>query len=255
MGTAAMTTTEQVRPTPVRVADDHMGRLMFSLRLIADLQLKTIWQFLAPQFRTMKGDLLDVGCGEMPFRAFLPEAVRYTGIDVPQAGAFSMAGGADVHEFDGRTIPFPDASFDHVLCTEVLEHAEDPEMLVAEMHRVLRPGGALIATIPFSARVHYAPYDFQRFTRFGLQRLFADFEQPRIDERGDDIAVIANKLIVLCARLVRPSRWLPVTLPGAILVGVVASFFLCLAHLSMMLGWGSTDDPLGYAVIATRSIT
>jgi SAM-dependent methyltransferase len=253
MNSAAMTTIEQVRPTPVRVADNRIGRLLFSLRLIGDLQLKTIWQFLVPQFRTMTGDLLDVGCGEMPFRAFLPDTVRYTGIDVPQAAAFSMAGGADVREFDGRTIPFPDASFDYVLCTEVLEHAEAPEMLVAEMHRVLRPGGTLLATIPFSARVHYAPYDFQRFTRFGLQHLFAAFEQPRIDERGNDIAVIANKLIVLCARLARPSRWLPLTLLGALIVGVVASLFLCLAHLSMMLGRGSKDDPLGYAVVANRS--
>jgi SAM-dependent methyltransferase len=171
---------------------------------------------------------------------------------VPQAGAFSMAGGADIHEFDGRKIPFPDASFDYVLCTEVLEHADAPEILVAEMHRVLRPGGTLLATIPFSARVHYAPYDFQRFTRFGLQRLFAGFEHPRIDERGNDISVIANKLIVLCARLMRPSIWLPVTLPGAMLVGLVASLFLVLAHLSLMLGQGSKDDPLGYSILATR---
>ena len=200
----------------------------------------------------MKGDLLDVGCGEMPFRAFLPDDVRYTGIDVPQADAFSMAGGTDVHSFDGRTIPFPDASFDYILCTEVLEHAEAPEMLVAEMLRVLRPGGTLLATIPFSARVHYAPYDFQRFTRFGLQRLFAAFEAPHIEERGNDIAVIANKLIVLCARLARPSRWLPVTWLGALIVGLVGSLFLAVAHVSMLLGRGSTDDPLGYAIAAKR---
>lgn len=59
----------------------------------------------------------------MPYRSFLPQAVRYTGIDVPQASAFSMQGNEEVVPFDGFSIPFPDASFDTVLCTEVLEHS------------------------------------------------------------------------------------------------------------------------------------
>jgi demethylmenaquinone methyltransferase/2-methoxy-6-polyprenyl-1,4-benzoquinol methylase len=77
----------------------------------------------------------------MPFRALLGSGAHYTGIDVSRAEAFGMRQNPDIVAFDGRAIPFPDAFFDHVLCTEVLEHAEDPSALVAEMLRVLRPGG------------------------------------------------------------------------------------------------------------------
>ena len=62
------------------------------------------------------------------------------------------------------------------------------------MRRVLKPGGTLLATVPFSARVHYAPYDVHRFTKYALTEMFAGFEAVTIEERGNDLAVIANKL-------------------------------------------------------------
>jgi SAM-dependent methyltransferase len=134
----------------------------------------------------------------------------------------------------------------------VLEHAEHPEILVAEIRRVLKPHGVLLATIPFSARVHYAPYDFNRFTRHRLETMFAEFADVTIEERGNDIATIANKLIVLCARLLKPSIWLPVTICGAIVVAPAAILFLAAAHVAILANLGSRDDPLGYAVKAVR---
>ena len=65
------------------------------------------------------------------------------------------------------------------------------------------PGGTLLATVPFAARVHHAPYDFHRFTRFRLAALFKDFRDVEVEERGDDLAVIANKLIAVAMRLAR----------------------------------------------------
>jgi len=58
-----------------------------------------------------------------------------------------------------------------VLCTQVLEHAPQPYELMAEMARVLKPGGALVMTLPFVWEEHEAPYDFLRFTTFGVRRL------------------------------------------------------------------------------------
>jgi SAM-dependent methyltransferase len=142
----------------------------------------------------------------------------------------------DIVDFDGRTIPFPDASFDNALCAEVLEHVEDPAGLIAEMLRVLRPGGTLLVTVPFSARVHHASYDFHRFAAFRLTALFKDFPELEVQERGDDLAVIANKLIVVAARLWRPRPYATLLLRALILLMLVpiVLFALAVAHLSLL---------------------
>jgi SAM-dependent methyltransferase len=188
----------------------------------------------------------------MPYRSCLPEEVTYTAIDVPQSTAFAMRGNDEIVRFDGVSVPFSDNAFDTVLCTEVLEHAARPQALIAEIHRVLKPGGTLIATVPFSARVHFATHDYHRFTRSALIEMLASFEDARIDERGNDIAVIANKLIVLALRMMRPSRWSLIQWPLLLLVLPLAVTFLFAAHLSLALSLGSKDDPLGYAIVATK---
>lgn len=217
-----------------------------------DLQLHTIWQHIGPILPGLRGSLLDVGCGEMPFRFALDPAVRYTGIDVEQATAFGMSDDDAIRTFDGTTIPFSDNAFNAVLCTEVLEHAVDPVRLAAEMLRVLKPGGMLILTVPYSARVHHAPWDFTRFTRYGLERLLADFGTCTVRPRGNDVAAIASKLVVLALRLLRPGVRHAKDWPLGLLAALLAGMFLPIAHLASMLDTGGTDDPLGYAVIATK---
>lgn len=243
---------EQFRPIPIRLGSTWSSKAAFALRRFVDLQLATIWSFLRPRLSTLRGSLLDVGCGEMPYRSCLPPDLSYTGVDVPQASAFAMRGSDAVVAFDGVSLPFPDRSFDNVLCTEVLEHAAAPTALVAEMLRVLKPGGKLIATVPFAARVHYAPYDFHRFTKFALADMFAEFRDVSIAERGNDVSVIANKLIVLAMRMVRPSPWSLVRWPLLLMQLPVAGLFLFAAHVTLALGLGSRDDPLGYAIVAIR---
>lgn len=244
---------EEFKPIPIRRGEGALERAAFSLRMLVDLQLLTCVRFLRPQLNTMQGKVLDVGCGEMPFRGLLGQNANYTGIDVPVADDFGMAKHFDIVPFDGQTIPFEDSSFDHILCTEVLEHVEDPASLIAEMNRVLRPGGTMVVTVPFSARVHHAPYDYHRYTPFRLRSLFAPVGNARIEERGDDLAVIANKLIVICMRLVRPGSGLLWRLPLLLLALPVTLLALALAHLSLRLGWGSKADPLGYGITATKA--
>ncbi|MBR0644707.1 class I SAM-dependent methyltransferase [Plastoroseomonas hellenica] len=220
--------------------------------MVVDLQLLTCVRFLRPILADMRGSVLDVGCGEMPFRGLLPPEARYTGIDIPAAEEFGMRRHSGIVNFDGLHIPFADESFDNLLCTEVLEHAADPVALVAEMLRVLRPGGTLAATVPFSARVHHAPHDYHRFTHYRLAAMFAGFADVKVTERGDDLAVIANKLIVVCMRLIRPSAALLWRLPLLLLLGPAALVALGIAHLSIRLGWGSLADPLGYGIHARK---
>lgn len=246
---------EAFKPIPVRRGEGPMADIAYAARQWIDLQLLTCIRFLRPRMHQMEGRVLDVGCGEMPFRAYLPSEVQYQGLDVAEAVSFGMRDNPDIVHFDGVNIPFPDQSWDGIICTEVLEHTENPEALISEMYRVLKPGGTILITVPFSARVHHAPHDYQRFTRFRLARMLSDFESYEVLERGNDLAVIANKLIVLNVRLLTAPRrinlfWaLPVVL---LLLGPLTALALLLAHLSMAVGLGSKDDPLGYGCIGRK---
>jgi SAM-dependent methyltransferase len=249
---AAENLSEQVQPVPLRLGSSRLSKVAFSARRFADLQLATIWMFLEPRLSELRGDLLDVGCGEMPYRSCLYPDVVYTGIDVPEASAFAMRGKEEIVAFDGVSIPFPDASFSTVLCTEVLEHAREPLKLISEIERVLKPGGRFLATVPFSARVHYSPYDFHRFTRFALVEMLSSFDEVSIEERGNDVAVIANKLVVLAMRLSRPSRWSVINWPLLVILLPLTLTFVFIAHFAMTLDLGSKDDPLGYSISASK---
>jgi SAM-dependent methyltransferase len=244
---------EEFKPIAIRREEGALGRLRFAIRMIVDLQLLTCVRFLTPHLAAMKGAVLDVGCGEMPFRGLLPSGITYTAVDVPAADDFGMTRHPEIVDFDGIHIPFPDASFDHVICTEVLEHAADPVALVADMQRVLAPGGTLVATVPFSARVHHAPHDYHRFTRYRLTQMFSAIGAVEIHERGDDFSVIANKLIVVCMRLVQPGAALVWRLPLLLLALPPALLALAIAHLSLWFGWGSKADPLGYGIFVRKA--
>lgn len=85
-------------------------------------------------------DVLDVYCGTRPYEPFLPSDVSYVGLDV-----VDYAGVADV--VTDQFLPFPDESFDLVLCTEAFDFVADPVAGLSEMARVLRPGGKLLMTV------------------------------------------------------------------------------------------------------------
>lgn len=186
----------------------------------------------------------------------LPDAVTYVGVDVAMAGDFGMTKRSGIIYYDGVRLPFADSSFEQVLCTEVLEHVSSPVALLRDIHRVLAPGGLLIMTVPWSARVHHLPHDYFRYTNFGLETVLAEagFSVQRMEERGNDIAAIANKMIVVVMRLLRPAR--PVrmlwTWPLGLCMGLVSSVFLIAAHIALLFNLGAREDPLGYGVLAKK---
>ncbi len=141
-----------------------------------DLQLSYIVSDLKQLAPHTHGQLLDVGCGEKPFEyIFTPYVSEYIGVEyAPTFAATNTAtrGKADVL-YDGDTLPFEDASFDTVLSVQVLEHTPRPQQLMSEMARVLRPGGKLLLSVPFSFRLHEEPHDYFRYTPHGI-RAFCD---------------------------------------------------------------------------------
>jgi ubiquinone/menaquinone biosynthesis C-methylase UbiE len=67
---------------------------------------------------------------------------------------------------------FKNASFDHTVAFQVLEHHINPEELIKEMYRITKPGGLIFLTVPFLGGIHEEPHDYQRYTKFGLAHLF-----------------------------------------------------------------------------------
>jgi SAM-dependent methyltransferase len=81
-------------------------------------------------------------------------------------------------------LPFEDASIDQIINIAVLEHVPNPIEVVAEFHRVLKPGGKLYCFVPFIQGFHASPWDYQRYTKPGLIKLFSQFEIVSIKSAG-----------------------------------------------------------------------
>lgn len=119
--------------------------------------------------------VLDVGAGTCPYRRLFAHC-RYTAHDFKGYEGVKLGGGTSYGEIDLigdiAAIPAPDAAFDVVICTEVLEHVPDPVAALREMCRLLRPGGRLLLTAPLGSGLHQEPFHYYGgFTRHFYERI------------------------------------------------------------------------------------
>jgi SAM-dependent methyltransferase len=171
------------------------------------------------------GRLLDAGSGLAPFREdLIDRCFEVQTLEIEDRGR-----GVDIVA-DLQAMPeVPSDSFDVVLSTQVLEHVPRPWLAMAEIARVLVPGGTAILTVPHLSMIHEAPTDFFRFTPFALERLARDagLEVVTLEPVGGLVAFLAHPAslalwmtvgrlpglrtltrIVNEALLVRPLRWI-----------------------------------------------
>jgi SAM-dependent methyltransferase len=228
------------RRIDVELADDPEARRRVSPALAG------LVDALVPRLRAhAKGRFLDAGCGTQPFRPVVADQVdRYLGFDIEARGvALDYTGSVeDMHEV-------PDASVDTLLCSEVLEHVPHPASALSELARVLAPGGTLLVTVPFLARLHEEPHDYYRYTRHGLRTLLdeAGFEVDEIVETGSLASFLGHQVSLVLLGLTWHRRWL----------GRVAAR---LNHLLVVRPAQALDRrggmarllPLGYVVVARR---
>jgi SAM-dependent methyltransferase len=153
----------------------------------------------------VNGKLLDVGCGSKPYRDLF-HAGEYIGleIDTPENRANKQA---DVY-YDGTTFPFAVGEFDGVICNQVLEHVFEPDHFLREMHRVLKPEGKLLLTVPFVWDEHEQPWDYARYSSFGLRNLlekngFAILEMQKTNADVRTLFQLANAYLYKVLR----TRW------------------------------------------------
>jgi len=151
--------------------------------------------------------LLDVGCGVKPYLPFFePHASEYVGVDVVENPAADLQGAVE-------NLPVEDASFDLVLCIQVLEHADDPARGVRELRRVVAPGGAVLASTHGVQVYHPAPVDLWRWTHAGLDRLFrenADWSSLSVRPSSGTTACLGMLVAIYADLLARRVHLAPV---------------------------------------------
>ena len=136
----------------------------------------------------MKGIVLDIGGGRKRGNFKEPHDTVWVILDNVRKFHPHILG-------DAQNIPVKSNSMDCVKCTELLEHVEYPEKVLAEISRVLKPGGALILSIPFNYPIHSDPYDFQRFTDEKLRRMLKnDFEIITLKKQGFYFTVLVHMI-------------------------------------------------------------
>lgn len=116
------------------------------------------------------GKLLDFGCGRKPYRNLFKNVSEYIGVDIEQTGHDHTNSQIDVF-YDGKTIPFPNNSFDSIFCSEVFEHLFNIDEILSELNRVLKSNGQMLITVPFCWNEHEVPYDYGRYTSYGIRHL------------------------------------------------------------------------------------
>ncbi|GIT84845.1 class I SAM-dependent methyltransferase [Acinetobacter towneri] len=117
-----------------------------------------------------EGSFLDIGAGDRWLEKELPRSVQYTALDHPHTGIEIYKSKPNIIA-DAVNLPLADDSFDNIACLEVIEHVPDPEKVFSEIYRVLKSGGTAWISIPFLYPIHDAPFDFQRYSRYGLQNI------------------------------------------------------------------------------------
>jgi len=150
--------------------------------------------------------VLDAGAGDGPYKHHFDHAT-YEAADFQAVPGKTYAGNHYI--CDLAAIPVADDRYDLVLFSQVLEHIPEPAAVLAELHRVLKPGGRIWASAPLFYEEHEQPFDFYRYTQFGLRRLFeeAGFANLEIEWLEGYLGTVSYQLDVAARAADGQGRW------------------------------------------------
>lgn len=176
--------------------------------------------------KNITGKTLDVGCGTKPYEKLFKHS-KYVGLEF-DTGIDSEKKQADFY-YDGKSFPFAENEFDSVVTNQVLEHVFTPDEFLDEINRVLKPKGKLLLTVPFVWDEHEQPYDYARYSSFGLKALLEKHGFEIIEHRKsvNDYRVLAQLFNAYIYKIARGNIFLknlamifimsPITISGIIL--------------------------------------
>jgi SAM-dependent methyltransferase len=216
-----------------------------SSRLMIDVTA-SFYQAALPKHA--RGSLADMGCGNVPFYFIYKNYVHeITCIDWPNTLHKNQY--LDLECDLNKPLPLPDNRYDTILISEVFEHIAEPDVLWAELARILKPGGKMLVSVPFLYKIHEAPHDYFRYTEFALKNYAAKnkFRVLELESFGGLPLVLAD----LYARIV-----VKIPLIGNALASITQSLCLWFVHTR----WGSRISantgrayPLGYFMVVEKT--
>ena len=161
---------------------------------------------IAPQ---LYGNILDFGCGSKPYESLFINANSYVGVDIKISGHNHDDSKVD-YFYDGIMLPFKDAQFDGVVSFEVFEHIFNLTEILAELNRVLKPSGNLLISLPFSWNEHEVPYDFARYTSFGIKHILntGGFDVVELKKTTTYFLALCQMVIAYLLQHIQPkNKW------------------------------------------------
>jgi SAM-dependent methyltransferase len=201
--------------------------------------------------------VLDAGAGMQPYRGLFDHAI-YESCDFE---AVAKAYAPSTYVCDRRAIPVEDGRFDRFMLNQVFEHLPDPAAVLTELHRVLKPGGKIICTCPLFYEEHEQPYDFYRYTQFGLRHLFGitGFAVESLDWMEGYFGTVGYQFSTMARHLPRHApagmtvvqrlfAW-PLVRVLAVVSGRMARMFWAMDRQAKVT---NTGFPKNYAVVARK---
>lgn len=194
--------------------------------------------------------MYDLGCGERPYEDFIMQhAKRYIGVDWPNSLHNLKAD--IVADLNQPLSMINDESADTVFSVSVMEHLCEPQNFLNESFRILRAGGAMLLQVPFQWHVHEAPYDYYRYTEYGLKYMFskAGFYDVQVTPNTGFWSTMVLKVNYYSKRFIRGPR----PMRGLLRMFAIPFWFLD-QHVA---SWLDSKDPhpnetAGYTVVAVK---
>jgi SAM-dependent methyltransferase len=147
---------------------------------------KGLYKHISELITNLNGKILDIGCGQKPYQGIC-KCNEYIGleIDTPENRARKKAD----FFYDGVTMPFENKSFDSLISNQVFEHIFNPYQFLKETNRVTKMGGLFLMTVPFVWDEHEQPYDYARYSSFGLKHILNENGFEIIEHRKSNNGV------------------------------------------------------------------
>ncbi len=248
VSSAAAVHSRSAEPPAIAETGEHLRRvgqerlypaLTNSSWLVLRARRRLFQQWLS-QLPDQSLSVLDVGGRIQPYRPLLNRREsKYVAVDIRRSPLVNVVANAE-------QIPFQDEQFDLVICTQVLQYVPDPRRAIAEMFRLLKPGGHLLLSVP-AAYPRDSEQEYWRFLPHALKTLVAPFGMAEIAAEGGSITGLCRTIGVWLSMFARPA-WLR----HVLCYSVVPWLNLSAAALEPLFGKGNDQFAVNYSVFARK---